>query len=165
MASEAIQVGQLSADGLLVTHSDKMAAILQTVWIFFKWNIVYLDWNFTEVCSWEFNSQEPRIGSSIGLTPNRSQVITRSIGGSFTHLSFISEWLPDHSKHEVEKAYFHPLYSVTKHPVLLSYYTHFKMWDEITYPFPNFNGCISNFNPRSTILWLLILVGIKVSPR
>ena len=32
------------------------------------------------------------------------------------------------------------------------------MWDEIKYPFPNFNGCtvgdlewISNFNPHSTV--------------
>ena len=39
----------------------------------------------------------------------------------------------------------------------MSNYTHYKLWDEITYPFPNFNGCpvevyewISNLIPHFT---------------
>ena len=43
------------------------------------------------------------------------------------------------------------------HPGMISKYIHCKVWDEITYPFPNFNaltvkvwGWISNFIPHST---------------
>ena len=50
-------------------------------------------------------------------------------------------------------------------------YTHHEMWDEITYPFPNFNGCtievwewISNCIPQLTRHWLLIHAGIKATP-
>ena len=48
-----------------------------------------------------------------------------------------------------------------------------KVWDEITYPFPNFNGCtvevwewISNFIPHfmMDVSKLLIYAGIKVKP-
>ena len=42
-------------------------------------------------------------------------------------------------------------------PTWISNYTHYKMWDEITNPFPNFNGAtvevwewISNFIPHIT---------------
>ena len=42
-------------------------------------------------------------------------------------------------------------------PAWISNYMHYKMWDEITYPFPNFNGAtvevwewISNFIPHFT---------------
>ena len=46
-------------------------------------------------------------------------------------------------------------------PSMDTYYIHYKMWQEITYPFPNFNGCnvevwewiiISNFIPPYTCL-------------
>ena len=44
----------------------------------------------------------------------------------------------------------------------ISNYTHYKMWDEITHPYPNFNGAtikvwewISNFIPQSvTLYWV-----------
>ena len=42
-------------------------------------------------------------------------------------------------------------------PAWISNYIHYKVWDEITYPFPNFNGCtvevwewITNFIPHFT---------------
>ena len=42
-------------------------------------------------------------------------------------------------------------------PACLSNYTHYKVWDIIPYPFPNFNGCtvefwewVSNFTPHLT---------------
>ena len=45
-------------------------------------------------------------------------------------------------------------------------YIHYKVWHEITYPFPNFNSaavevweCISNFIQHLTGMWLLIHVG------
>ena len=48
-------------------------------------------------------------------------------------------------------------------------YIHYKMYDEITYPFPNFNGAtvevlewISNFIHTLLGMWLLIHAGITV---
>ena len=42
-------------------------------------------------------------------------------------------------------------------PAWISNYIHYKVWDEITYPFPNFNSCtievwewIGNFIPHFT---------------
>ena len=49
-------------------------------------------------------------------------------------------------------------------------YIHFKVWDEITYPFPEFNGetievCewISNCLPLLGT-WIIVYAGIKVKP-
>ena len=52
-------------------------------------------------------------------------------------------------------------------------YIHYKVWDEIIYPFPNFNGAtvevcewwyvISSHTLPD--MWLLIHAGIKVKPR
>ena len=48
-------------------------------------------------------------------------------------------------------------HGLTLIPAWISNYVHCKMWDEITYPSPNFNGCtvevwewISNFIPHIT---------------
>ena len=48
---------------------------------------------------------------------------------------------------------------------------YYEVWDVITYPFPNFNGCtveawewISNFTTLFTGMWLVIHAGIKVNP-
>ena len=48
---------------------------------------------------------------------------------------------------------------------------HYQTWDEITCPFPNFNGCtvevwewISYFILHVTGMWLLIHAGIQVKP-
>ena len=53
-------------------------------------------------------------------------------------------------------------------PARKSNFTHYKVWGEITYPFPNFNGSagevwewIRNFTPHFSSTWLLIYVGIK----
>ena len=37
-----------------------------------------------------------------------------------------------------------PLYKhgLTLIPAWIIKYSHYKVWDEINYPFPNFNGCI-----------------------
>ena len=51
-------------------------------------------------------------------------------------------------------------------------YIHYEMWDEIIYPFQNFNGTtvegwewISIWIPNLLGMWLLIHAGIKVKPR
>ena len=56
-------------------------------------------------------------------------------------------------------------------PAGISNYTHWKLWYEITYPFPNFNGCtfeISDWISFSSHMllgmWLLIQAGITVDP-
>ena len=36
-------------------------------------------------------------------------------------------------------------YSLTLIPARISNYIHFKVWDEITHPFLNFNGCTVGF--------------------
>ena len=61
-------------------------------------------------------------------------------------------------------------YGLTLIPAWISNHMHNKVWDEITYPFPNFNGgtievwvWISNFIPHF-INVLLIHAGIKVNP-
>ena len=53
----------------------------------------------------------------------------------------------------------------------ISNYIHYKVWDEITYPFLNFNGCtvevkewISNLSHTLQDMWLLIHAWIKVKP-
>ena len=42
-----------------------------------------------------------------------------------------------------------PLYSygMNSVPALISNHTHYEVWDEIAYPFPNFKEWISNLNP------------------
>ena len=45
--------------------------------------------------------------------------------------------------------YWHGLTSI---PAWLSIYIHFKMWGEITYPFPNFNSCTFEVWNGQTIL-------------
>ena len=53
-----------------------MAAISQTMFSdAFSWKILSLDQNFTEVCSWGSNRQEPSIGLDNGVEPNRWQAI------------------------------------------------------------------------------------------
>ena len=54
-------------------------------------------------------------------------------------------------------------------PSMISNCIYHNVWDEITYPFPNFNGCtievlewINNFISRWLGMWLLIHAGIKV---
>ena len=56
-------------------------------------------------------------------------------------------------------------------PAWISNYIHHKMWDEITYPFLNFNGAtvevwewMNNFIPHFSGMWLLIHSGIKAKP-
>ena len=51
----------------------------------------------------------------------------------------------------------------------ISNYIHYEVWDEITYPFPNFKSCtievwklIGNFIPHFMMDGLLIHAGIKV---
>ena len=58
-------------------------------------------------------------------------------------------------------------HSLTLIPAWISNYIHYKVWDEITYPFPNFNGVtvevwewISNFIPCFLSMWFLIHAGI-----
>ena len=48
-------------------------------------------------------------------------------------------------------------YGLTWIPAWLINYIHYKVWDEITYPFPNFNG------ETLMDMWLLIHAGIKVN--
>ena len=68
-------------------------------------------------------------------------------------------------EYDSDPFYWHGLIPV---PAWLSNYIHDKAWDEITYPFPNFNGAtvdvwewISNFIPHTLFcIWLLIHVGI-----
>ena len=73
------------------------------------------------------------------------------------HVSFIV--------HPIEYAYgfvvLCPVLDMTLRPLLLTWisnFIHYKMWDEITHTFPNFNGCaidvwewISNFIPHFTV--------------
>ena len=65
-----------------------------------------------------------------------------------------------------------PFYShgLTSISAWISNYIHWKMWDKITYPFPNSNGAtvevwelISYFIPHITEYWLLIHGGITVN--
>ena len=62
--------------------------------------------------------------------------------------------------HWILNAFQGPLYQhgLTLTPAWISNYIHYKAWDEIIHPFPNFNGCtvevwelISNCTPRSTV--------------
>ena len=57
-------------------------------------------------------------------------------------------------------------------PAWISYEIHYKMWDEITYPFPIFNDAtvegwewISNFTHIILDMWLLMHARIKFYPR
>ena len=55
-------------------------------------------------------------------------------------------------------------------PAWISNHTHYEMWDEISYPFLNYNCCIvevwewmSNFIPHIT-RYVIIHAGVKVNP-
>ena len=61
--------------------------------------------------------------------------------------------------------------NIFRHFFSISDSIHCDVWDEITYPFANFNGCtfevrqwISNFITHFMGMWLLIHAGIKVNP-
>ena len=41
-------------------------------------------------------------------------------------------------------------YGLTLIPAKISYYIHWKVWDEITYPFLNFNSCTVDVIPFLT---------------
>ena len=45
---------------------------------FREWKILYLDWNFTEVCSQESYWQQHSTGSDNGLAPNKQQAIIQT---------------------------------------------------------------------------------------
>ena len=62
------------------------------------------------------------------------------------------------------------IHSLTGIPAWIINYMYSKMWDDITYPFQNFNGItievwewISDFSPRFPGMWLLIHVWIDMS--
>ena len=61
-------------------------------------------------------------------------------------------------------------YGLTLIPVCVSNHTHYKAWDEITYPFPKFNGTVEiwewlRYSPYILLgMWLLINAGIEVQP-
>ena len=72
---------------------------------------------------------------------------------------FILSWGPFHQ---------HELTSIS---AWISHYMPNKVCDEVTYPFPNFNGCsievwelINNFIPHFIMSWLFIHAGITVNP-
>ena len=55
-------------------------------------------------------------------------------------------------------------------PAWISNYFHHKIWDETTYPFPNFNRAtvevcewISDFIPHFTGIWLFSIPGLKLN--
>ena len=52
-----------------------MTAISLTMMHFREWKVLYFDYNFTEVCSWESNWQYPNISLNNGLAPNMRQAI------------------------------------------------------------------------------------------
>ena len=61
--------------------------------------------------------------------------------------------------------------ALTLIPGLISNYIHHNMWNEITYPFPNFNSAIvevcewiSNSSHSLPGMGLLIHAGIRVNP-
>ena len=63
------------------------------------------------------------------------------------------------------------LHGLTLTPAWINDYIHYKVWDGITYPFPNINGSTvevwewnSNFTPHFIGMWLLIHTGVKVKP-
>ena len=65
-------------------------------------------------------------------------------------------------------------YGLTVIPAWISNNTYHEMWDEITYPFSNFNGAaveflllgmeINYFIPHFLGVWLIIHPGTKVNP-
>ena len=62
-------------------------------------------------------------------------------------------------------------HGLTLIPVRLSSYIHYKIWDEMIYLFPNFNGAtvevwdwINNFIHNLLGIWLFIHAGTKVHP-
>ena len=61
-------------------------------------------------------------------------------------LCYLKVWLKTRNseshlqkQHNMGPLYQHVLMLI---PVWISNYIHYKVWDEITYPFQNFNGCI-----------------------
>ena len=55
-------------------------------------------------------------------------------------------------------------HGLTLIPAWISNYIHYKVWDEIIYPFLNFNGATVISTHTLQGMWLLIHAGIKVKP-
>ena len=81
-------------------------------------------------------------------------VLPHDFIGTGTHVETISRWplVPVGILNARDIFYKHGL---TLIPSWIINYIHYNMWDEITYPFPNFNGAtvevwkwISNFTPH-----------------
>ena len=63
----------------------------------------------------------------------------------FMFLKIISQWLGQIFSTDASVRYaicgLFYLHGLTLIPVWISNYIHYKLWDEITYPFLNFNSC------------------------
>ena len=76
---------------------------------------------------------------------HRFHIICQDIKANFTNMrtakidSLVSNNTVQRDKRLIYWASFY-YYGLTLIPAWISNYVHFKMWDEITYPFLNFNG-------------------------
>ena len=104
---------------LSLTDSDwtKMSAIF---WKHFQMH--FSQWKFCMLIQFPVNKDAfDSIGSCKGFVPKRQQTNARN-----------------NNRHSWGPFYYHGL---TLIPAWISNYIHCKVWDEITYPFLNFNGC------------------------
>ena len=72
-----------------------MAAISQTIYpdAFRDWTVLYFEYNFTEVCSWGSNWQQPSIGLDNGVAPNRRQAILWTKGDWRIYAELVGRWV------------------------------------------------------------------------
>ena len=131
----------------------------------------YLSWNRSEFCQnclrliYIFKIMMPLVTGTLSYHTNfiwacRTFELVPQINGIWTWLSIwlhIS-WVPFYQ------------HGLTIIPAWVNNYIHYKVWDELTYPFPNLNGTtvevwewISNFIPHFTgyVRLKLIHVGIR----
>ena len=89
---------------------------------------------------------------------------------TFVCIRWISDGCPVLKQPDEPLRHFYQ-HGLTLIPTCKNNHIHYKVWDDITYPFPNLKCCavevqewMNYFIPHFIMVWLLIHAGIKVNP-
>ena len=81
--------------------------------------------------------------------------------GRWVKFQLYIHWKPGESCHNANWCPFYK-HGLTLIPAWISYYTHYNVWDEITYPFLNFNGATGGQAVSSDeVLWELYVFSVS----
>ena len=119
----------------------------------FEWNFRYLIFQIISVMDgWGISCELALKWMSLDLTNDKSTLVQ------------VMAWCRQATSHYLSQCWPRSLLPYELIPAWISNYIQFKVWDEITYPFPNFSGAAIEVWEWILDMWLLIHAGIKVNP-